>query len=27
MKDRDSILLVRVQSIADPPAPLSGRWA
>jgi type VI secretion system protein ImpC len=27
MKDRDSVLLVRVQSIADPPAPLSGRWA
>ncbi|MFZ0933831.1 MAG: type VI secretion system contractile sheath large subunit [Bryobacteraceae bacterium] len=27
MKDRDSILLVRMQSIADPPAPLSGRWA
>jgi type VI secretion system protein ImpC len=27
MKDRDSVLFVRVQSIADPPAPLSGRWA
>jgi type VI secretion system protein ImpC len=26
MKDRDSVLLVRLQSIADPPAPLSGRW-
>ncbi len=27
MKDRDSILLVRLQSIAHPLAPLSGRWA
>jgi len=27
MKDQDSVLLVRLQSIADPPAPLSGRWA
>jgi predicted component of type VI protein secretion system len=27
MKDRDSVLLVRLQSIADPPAPLSGRWS
>jgi len=27
IKDRDSVLLVRIQSIADPPAPLSGRWA
>jgi type VI secretion system protein ImpC len=27
MKDRDSVLLVRLQSIADPPASLSGRWA
>jgi type VI secretion system protein ImpC len=26
MKDQDSVLLVRLQSIADPPAPLSGRW-
>jgi type VI secretion system protein ImpC len=26
MKDRDSVLLVRLQSIADPPASLSGRW-
>jgi type VI secretion system protein ImpC len=26
MKDRDSILLVRLQSIADPPVSLSGRW-
>jgi type VI secretion system protein ImpC len=27
MKDQDSVLLVRLQSIADPAAPLSGRWA
>lgn len=27
MKDRDSVLLVRMQSIAHPPASLSGRWA
>jgi type VI secretion system protein ImpC len=27
MKDQDSVLLVRLQSIVDPPAPLSGRWA
>jgi len=27
MKDQDSVLLLRMQSIADPPAPLSGRWA
>ncbi|HEY1217606.1 MAG: type VI secretion system contractile sheath large subunit [Bryobacteraceae bacterium] len=27
MKDRDSVLLVRLQSIAVPPARLSGRWA
>ncbi|MGO9228786.1 MAG: type VI secretion system contractile sheath domain-containing protein [Bryobacteraceae bacterium] len=27
MKDRDSAMLVRLQSIADPAAPLSGRWA
>ena len=27
MKDQDSILLLRIQSIADPLAPLSGRWA
>jgi type VI secretion system protein ImpC len=26
MKDRDSVLLVRLQSIAGPPAPLFGRW-
>jgi hypothetical protein len=26
MKDQDSVLLLRMQSIADPPAPLSGRW-
>jgi type VI secretion system protein ImpC len=26
MKDQDSVLLVRLQSIADPPAPLSARW-
>jgi type VI secretion system protein ImpC len=26
LKDRDAILLVRVQSIADPLAPLAGRW-
>jgi predicted component of type VI protein secretion system len=26
MKDRDSAMLVRLQSIADPPAALSGRW-
>ena len=26
MKDQDSALLVRLQSIADPPAPLSARW-
>ena len=27
MKDRDSVLLVRLQSIADPPKSLAGRWA
>ena len=27
MKDKDTALLVRFQSIADPPAPLAGRWA
>jgi len=27
MKDQDSVLLVRLQSIADPPASLYGRWA
>ena len=26
VKDRDSVLLVRLQSIAGPPAPLFGRW-
>jgi len=26
-KDQDSVLLLRMQSIADPPAPLYGRWA
>jgi type VI secretion system protein ImpC len=26
MKDQDSILLLRIQSIADPLAPLAGRW-
>jgi len=26
MKDQDSILLLRIQSIADPVAPLAGRW-
>jgi type VI secretion system protein ImpC len=26
-KDQDSVLLLRMQSIADPPAPLSGSWA
>jgi predicted component of type VI protein secretion system len=26
MKDQDSVLLLRVQSIADPLAPLAGRW-
>jgi len=27
MKDRDSVLLVRLQSIADPPTRLPGRWS
>jgi len=27
MKDQDAVLLVRFQSIADPPTALSGRWS
>jgi len=27
LKDRDAIRLLRFQSLADPPAPLAGRWA
>ncbi len=27
LKDRDSVRLLRFQSLADPPAPLAGRWA
>ena len=27
LKDRDAVRLVRFQSLADPPAPLAGRWA
>jgi type VI secretion system protein ImpC len=27
MKDQDAVLVVRFQSIADPPAPLGGRWS
>ena len=26
IRDRDTVRLVRLQSVADPPAPLSGRW-
>jgi len=27
LKDRDAARLLRFQSIAEPPAPLSGRWS
>lgn len=27
LKDRDAVRLMRFQSLADPPAPLAGRWA
>lgn len=27
LKDRDAVRLLRFQSLADPPAPLAGRWA
>jgi type VI secretion system protein ImpC len=27
LKDRDTVRLMRFQSLADPPAPLAGRWA
>jgi type VI secretion system protein ImpC len=26
LRERDTIRLIRFQSIADPPAPLAGRW-
>jgi hypothetical protein len=26
VRGRDEVQLLRIQSIADPPAPLAGRW-